>query len=755
MDGKFRTEITAERTQYDAVMDGALGKAKLTSQGMAEAFMKFQNTLIGVGAAIAGGGIFGKAVNESKELVVESQKLGRALGISATEASILAVALGDIHQNADVMLGANRAMTRSLRENEEAFKSLGVETRTGNGEFRNSLDIMLDVNKRLLEFKEGTDRNIEGQKIYKKSWEEVSPVLKLTADVMEKAKQKAEALGLVVGTENIAAVTQYRAAMNDVGDVMKAVGKAIGDAVMPVLTEMGEWFSETGPERVAIMRGAMAVLVAAFYSLKTVLQVVWEVIKAFVQTGVVALLKFAETAEKAIRFDFSGAKATWGRGTDQQEAIWRAAGERIKTIAEENGRKTADAFERGFGKPVVTPTVSQGGAGSAGGEDKGRVQRWEADLAEMRDGYDRMMLEQGSFEQLSKERESAYWKDILDTEKLSEEERVAVSKKYYDLEREIRKRAIKEQQALGALSIEEGRAQQLQGLELERNDLETMEKLGQITAKQKFERLRELNRMEYEENLRALQAKLELLQKLDPENKEKYAEQLKAIEDLKRKHAVDMNKIDNQMLVESVRVWNQIGEAITGAFSTAMKGVIMGTQTLTQAVRNMGQSVLLSLIDMYVKAAAEALKNAIIGKAISKTQGVSEITTNAAVGATAAAASVAAIPYYGWAMAPEVAAEHYAASLAFMGAMGARGGFDIPTGVNPITQLHQEEMVLPADIANPLRESLARDGAAGGGDTYHLTIKAWDGKSVMDNRRAIVAAIRAAERDFGYNPKRR
>jgi hypothetical protein len=58
-------------------------------------------------------------------------------------------------------------------------------------------------------------------------------------------------------------------------------------------------------------------------------------------------------------------------------------------------------------------------------------------------------------------------------------------------------------------------------------------------------------------------------------------------------------------------------------------------------------------------------------------------------------------------VAPVLAGAALAAVLDFKGLVAsAEGGFDIPTGVNPLTQLHQEEMVLPARFANPLRDVL-------------------------------------------------
>ncbi len=44
-------------------------------------------------------------------------------------------------------------------------------------------------------------------------------------------------------------------------------------------------------------------------------------------------------------------------------------------------------------------------------------------------------------------------------------------------------------------------------------------------------------------------------------------------------------------------------------------------------------------------------------------------------------------------------------SSAFSGATySAAGGFDIPSGLNPVTQLHEEEMVLPSEYANVIRD---------------------------------------------------
>ncbi len=50
------------------------------------------------------------------------------------------------------------------------------------------------------------------------------------------------------------------------------------------------------------------------------------------------------------------------------------------------------------------------------------------------------------------------------------------------------------------------------------------------------------------------------------------------------------------------------------------------------------------------------------------------------------------------------------------------GGFDIPAGVNPVTQLHEKEMVLPAQYADVIRGLANTGGAAGGGININTSI---------------------------------
>lgn len=92
----------------------------------------------------------------------------------------------------------------------------------------------------------------------------------------------------------------------------------------------------------------------------------------------------------------------------------------------------------------------------------------------------------------------------------------------------------------------------------------------------------------------------------------------------------------------------------------------------------------------------------------------------------------------------------------------ARGGYDIPAGVNPMTQLHEEEMVLPKQHANTIRalgKSLTSDGgfstpqAPSQQTTNHFTVQAFDSRDVKrffeKHGRELASGLKGHRRNFG------
>ena len=126
--------------------------------------------------------------------------------------------------------------------------------------------------------------------------------------------------------------------------------------------------------------------------------------------------------------------------------------------------------------------------------------------------------------------------------------------------------------------------------------------------------------------------------------------------------------------------------------------------------------------------------------------------------------AMVSIPYIG----PVLAVAAGASALALVGGIAgniksARGGYDIPSGVNPVTQLHEEEMVLPKQHANTIR-ALGRSMSGGGmseqpayagdmGMMPNINIQAWDSKDVKKfmkkHGRELAGGLKSHRRGFG------
>ncbi|MDV7419087.1 phage tail protein [Acinetobacter baumannii] len=130
--------------------------------------------------------------------------------------------------------------------------------------------------------------------------------------------------------------------------------------------------------------------------------------------------------------------------------------------------------------------------------------------------------------------------------------------------------------------------------------------------------------------------------------------------------------------------------------------------------------------------------------------------------------AMVAIPYVGPILAVGAGAAAFGLVAGLAGKIkSARGGYDIPSGVNPVTQLHEDEMVLPSQHANTIREmgkalrSGASFGAAaaseGGGAGATINISAVDAKSIerllKKNGRAVANGLNSYARGFGKNGK--
>lgn len=747
---------------------------------------------------IVGGAAFKVGIDESRQLTGEAMKLANVLGIATDKASALNTALGDIGTDSETYLGAFNHFAKALKANEEAFQAMGLKTRDANGNLRDASTLMQEAMADVNQYQRGLDQTTAAMTYFGKGIEDVRKLQKLNAEVIEEARQKNEQLGLTITKNNVEATRKYRNAMNDLGDVMSALKKQIGDAMMPIFASLANWLSSIGPAAVMVMHGAVATLASIFWIAKSAVVALWETLGAFLYTITEPFLSFGRAFSMIIRGEWKGAVEELGGLAGRIGGVWKNAWQAYATDA----KKSFDEIKKVWSDQSGAFTPSSGSKKMPSfvkpDKDKeaaSRVPEWEEVLNNWKLAYQQMSIEQGQFHQLSKAQEAEYWRNVLATQSMTDKERQAVTKKYVEAEGESQKQrfaaeiatlraqevewqanaerrlAIVRETSARILAVYGAESKEYQ--EARRREAETERavaeqrrnlallagkevadsRLAEVDAAQRayqatatlygqsiqqqlamdlaFEEQRYLIRQQY--------ARM-ALESADPEKDPvRYAQLKNQLLEIERQYHTKRQEITlgaQERLAEPAR---NMFDGMQSALNSSLKGMLNGTQTWAQATMRLfgavGDVLIEELITKPIAMQAVAvikrmaMSNAVIG-------------AKAGEAGAAAAASAAETPFIGWTMALPAMAAVFAGVMALRGSIhSAAGGWDIPSGINPVAQLHQNEMVLDAGSAGVIREMRDGSRSMGGGNT---NIYAMDSRSFEDffrDKREVAARV--------------
>ena len=345
-------------------------EGKSSVEGIGGPLKALQDKFVAIGAILAGGAVFKQAVTQAAEFAEESIKLGNALGISATEASTLISALEDIGVSQEEFISSSKGLLKEVKSNEEGLNAMGLKTRDAAGNLRPLNELMVDGIAVMNEYKAGTDRAIAGQALFGKGFDINGNLAKLNSETLRENAELQRALGLIVGQENVDAFNAYDQAMDQSGMTLKAMETTIGNALMPVLTKLGEWFVSVGPAAIVAIKGAIGGLVSVFWGLKMAVEFVWNAIAGGIEIITINALRMADALSHAFKLDFAGAKAAWERGGEMIGDTMKKRFENIVAAAEENRDRIWALFSEGA--PAAAPgTGGKTAAGLVGNGDKG------------------------------------------------------------------------------------------------------------------------------------------------------------------------------------------------------------------------------------------------------------------------------------------------------------------------------------------------------------------------------------------------
>ncbi|MDY7537679.1 hypothetical protein QN372_00820 [Undibacterium sp. RTI2.1] len=833
---------------------------------LASAFKSVTSVIGTMTAIIAGGSAFKAVISESVAWTGEAKKLSVQLGVTTERASVLMVAMRHLGIDSEVLTMAAGKMSKQIATNGQAFEKLGVKVKDSAGQYRPTLDIMGEVNAKLKEIQNPIEQNIAGTQVYGKSWNDVRATLKLTTEEIKAAEQKTKDLGLVVGDEGVAQAKKYKESINDMKLVMTSLEVQAGNALLPTFVKLGGWLSGVGPvagkatgmvlesltnimqtvgqtvmelweiirsgfsnigDLIASVMGgdapgameifsnACKVVEIAFVGLKVSINLAVEVIQGVIEALVVHIMRMAATVERALHGDFAGAKKAWAAGTAEIEEIAArhakkmvdiasAAKDKIDDIAMRPQKQTADIKDK---------TIKGGPTYDFGGDDKNakektRVHEWEAKLGADKDGYAKEQAIAGTAREYDHTMERDYWKNILDTVKLSKEEKAQVEKKYYAETALIRKDGFeaemagekaslenyknnhlarldiaqkiynanvarygaeskeakaamaeiyKEQRAYAEQSLatskviaEAKRNAELSGIDAAEQAAELAVSLHQSTNAKLLQQQEEFEAKRYQIKMQALIDQEQMMRGSD-EDPVALAQIHLQIEALEQAHQQKLGAIRGKAAQEQNKYTTEMYGNIQSGMQSVIAQTLQGTLTLKGMMLGVFQAVTNAIIDMLAKQAAEYGMNLILERLLGSTNAVSQVTANAAVAGSAAFASTAAIPIIGPGLAPAAALAAQAGAMSFAPiAASAMGGYDIPANLNPVVQTHAREMILPSKHADVIRNMA--DNGGGSSSAMHFNITAMDAQSVkrllMNEGGALVSSLKAQARNF-------
>ncbi|WP_234730129.1 phage tail tape measure protein [Acidocella facilis] len=734
LNAEMRKPPEAEVSFFGRLMEGMEGATQHV-EGLTDKFQVFTKLTSAVSEFVLAGLAVEKvaeAFGEVAELGEQLNQLSMKTGISVSALSGLrVVAIETGTDLATFTSGTDRlarsmqtALTTPTSTAAAAFRVMGISVTDAAGNMRPMQDVLEQVSSKLTDYQDGTAKTALVMDLFGRSGTQLLPLLnELGEQGFNGATEKAKQLGVAMDQASAEADEKFNQALKTNALTAEGFRDTIAQSLIPGLTVLDQQFITSSKVMTALHDAEVVITDAA----KIVITVFDSVIVTLAEMADTVILVGDELGDLAT-VAFGVAEALAGNFTEAR-ALMKSGLDGMVDDFNTTGQKLLDK-EAAF--------------------EKLRTTLWSGNKDNTPDSDGGTMAGLGSHQGVGKELAPTIDKAALDAGK------VTTAKKVADQEVQIAQDAANAQrqiqQSLYNAQVSEWNAEVSQGKMTKAQEIQ-----DEIAAQQQIYQTN-LAEKEKEANLAHLSAaqKEKALDDVKVYEAEHVAEMARLEAELVQQQQEDAKKIadaQKQAADKTKQAWQQAFQPITQAFDTSINGILQGTQTLQSAEAKAAQSITLAFIDaaatkvvtalaadtqilahgvateLGLTAAtqageAERLSAKVAGdaqgRAVSLSTAIAQMNKYAATAAGGAFSAVAGVPIIGPILAPAAAAAAYTGVMAYE-VMSAEGGTVIPAGVNPLMQLHEKEVVLPAHIAQPLLGMVnnGMDAGNAGGDTYH------------------------------------
>lgn len=610
-------------------------------------------------------------------------------------------------------------------------------------------------------------------------------------------------------------------------DVLGTVGSVVFDALSAIVEAFGSVFSAVFDAVSMIFSGTiseqksgMGIWEVLFKGVITIIQVfamdfriMGSVVSGIVRALVTTFVGLSEILRNVFTFDFAGAIDTFNRWKSQMTAIAVKTGTDVVTTFQNTKKKVEDTWSKpikseiklGGGAKKATQDLDLSNIPQAGGKtgkkgkgdseaNKKAKEELEAYLEALKGKMDAAKDNNEELMRLEDEkiaRVKAFYGEDSKEYRAALNEKAEMQRKHQKELNDLTKDGIDHRVDLERITADADADLAAVRLDVERDRIAQQAEMGAISRQQELAANAQLAQQEYADQVahenrmynldkQALLDKLALMG-IEEAEKRKLNQQLEVLE---AQHSARTRMAEarnsQQNAAQQNAAWMekhkiQLGmiSSLSQSWGNALAQMAVGQATFADTVKAMWQgivgAVMQAIAGMIANWIAQQLMALIFGKAMKAATAGPQIMANAAVAASGAYAATAMIPIIGPGLAPAAAATALAGAMSFLPLAMASKGFDVPSGVNPLTQLHEQEMVLPKNLANPLRAMLKsprssplagdaasagynaanNNGGYSGGDVHYHdhTERGMTPSQIVNNREALAKAMKMAHRE--------
>lgn len=851
-DQKVRTDITADAGQAirefnsfgsavssaSATIGGAFTTVKTAAMGLQSTF--------GLLAAAAASSAFVQGISHQIDLMDATGKSAQAAGVSTEAYSELAYAAKLADVESEVLTKSLVKLGNSVikaaggdQDLRHMFEStLKVKLRDAAGQIRDTDQVLMDLADRFADFPDGPRKSALAVEVFgERIGPRLIPFLNQGRQGIEELREELRRMGGSVGSEQAKAAEVFNDSMTRIRTSAGTVVRSIAGGFLPTLADLAGKLADAAASGEIFAKVLNRIRDNAGFGDLAIRRKELEQLNMQLQLKGFQLENLANAAQRNPDNKSYADQTRVLRG--EVEDLMRRVAAASQAVLPDEQRYHPVGGGRGFvNPPFVVPDKRGNDDEPDPPQPKApdlRMQQWQAQLDAWKVAHEQRQTEAGTFYAFGQDKEAGFWKNILDTLKGGDSQRLAVQRQYYRLVLDMRKGDFEAEQAELQTRIDAARGnfteqeelarlytsraaqrfgqeskeyqaalkqqqamyrthrdamQQVDSLRRQRDRDQQLEDVGMLERGAQLER--DLGVITQQQLLAVRGQAIEVRRQIEESAKLGEVEAMKnnpnadpvALERLESELAAIRAKYRTAKAENQGAQTVEQGKPLDAILGTSQQALEQGLQAMAERMKvtwggvrdvivQVGRSVLSELVikpaaawvaqqaRMVVltalfgrqRVASEAATAVQVG-GINTALSLRNIAASAAEAAANAYKSIAAIPVVGPVMAP-IAAGLALAAVTALGrkVFSAEGGFDIPRGLNPMVQLHQEEMVLPSAPANALRSIAERMGQGqtpGAASTLDVQVHVSGqvGDFYMITKHQLVKALKSARRDL-------